>query len=85
MIPPSITQPAVLGRAEDVEGGGERRAVRLWTGAFRRSPGQRAADALNALAGQWRVLEAFGSNDVLVNHGFPTAWGDPAFAVAILT
>jgi hypothetical protein len=53
-------------------------------GADRRSPGQREAAALNALAGQWPVLQTFGSNDVLVNYSYSTAWGDPAFAVATL-
>jgi hypothetical protein len=53
-------------------------------GADRRSPGQQAADALNALARQWRVLQTFGTNDVLVNYSSSTAWGDPAFAIAIL-
>jgi hypothetical protein len=53
-------------------------------GADRRSPGQSTADALNHLSRQWRVLESFGSNDVLVNYGFATAWGDPAFSIAVL-
>jgi hypothetical protein len=53
-------------------------------GADRRVPGQRAADALNALARQWRVIQSFGSNDVLVNYSSSTAWGDPAFSIAIL-
>jgi hypothetical protein len=53
-------------------------------GADRRVPGQKAADALNALARQWRVITTFGRNDVLVNYSASTAWGDPAFAIAIL-
>jgi hypothetical protein len=53
-------------------------------GADRRSPGQETAAALNALAGQWRVIRAFGTKDVLVNYSSPTPWGDPAFAIAIL-
>jgi hypothetical protein len=53
-------------------------------GADRRSPGQSTADALNALAQQWRVIQTFGTNDVLVNYLFATAWGDPAFAVAVV-
>jgi hypothetical protein len=53
-------------------------------GADRRSPGQSTADALNALARQWRVIKTFGTNDVLVNYLFATAWGDPAFAVAVV-
>jgi hypothetical protein len=53
-------------------------------GADQRVPGQRAADALNALARQWRVIQSFGSNDVLVNYSSSTAWGDPAFSIAIL-
>jgi hypothetical protein len=53
-------------------------------GADRRSPGQREADALNALAGQWRVMQSFGNNELLTNYLFSTAWGDPAFAIAVL-
>lgn len=53
-------------------------------GADRRSPGQRAANALNGLSTQWRVLKAFGTNDVLINYTFTTAWGDPAFAIAVI-
>jgi hypothetical protein len=53
-------------------------------GADRRRPGQREADTLNAVARRWRVVEAFGTNDVLVNYSFSTAWGDPAFAIAVL-
>lgn len=53
-------------------------------GADRRTPGQSTADALNALSTQWRVIRRFGSNDVLVNYLFATAWGDPAFSVAIV-
>jgi 4-amino-4-deoxy-L-arabinose transferase-like glycosyltransferase len=53
-------------------------------GADRRTPGQREADKLNKLGAQWPVLATFGQNDVLVNYTFPTAWGDPAFAVATL-
>ena len=53
-------------------------------GADRRTPGQSTADALNALSTQWRVIRTFGSNDVLVNYLFATAWGDPAFSVAIV-
>jgi hypothetical protein len=53
-------------------------------GADRRSPGRKTADALNQLTGQWRVLQAFGTNDVLVNYTFATAWGDPAFTIAVL-
>ena len=53
-------------------------------GADRRSPGQKTADALNQLTRQWKVLEAFGANDVLVNYTFATAWGDPAFTIAVL-
>jgi 4-amino-4-deoxy-L-arabinose transferase-like glycosyltransferase len=53
-------------------------------GADRRSPGQQAANALNGLSTQWRVLKAFGTNDVLTNYAFATAWGDPAFAIAVL-
>jgi hypothetical protein len=53
-------------------------------GADRRSPGQREADALNTLARQWRVLQTFGNNELLTNYLFSTAWGDPAFAIAVL-
>ncbi len=53
-------------------------------GADRRSPGRKTADALNASARQWRVMKTFGTNDVLVNYTSSTAWGDPAFAIAIL-
>jgi hypothetical protein len=53
-------------------------------GADRRSPGQSTADTLNELARQWRVIRTFGENDVLVNYLFATAWGDPAFAVAVV-
>lgn len=53
-------------------------------GADRRSPGQKAADALNALTSRWKVVKTFGSNDVLVNYWSATAWGDPAFAIAIV-
>jgi hypothetical protein len=53
-------------------------------GADRRSPGQKLADALNGLSGGWRVLQTFGTNDVLVNYSSTTAWGDPAFSIAIL-
>jgi hypothetical protein len=53
-------------------------------GADRRSPGQSTADALNALTTKWRVIKTFGTGDVLVNYVFPTAWGDPAFAVAVV-
>jgi hypothetical protein len=53
-------------------------------GADRRSPGQSTADALNELTRKWRVLQTFGSNDVLVNYTFATAWGDPAFTIAVL-
>ena len=53
-------------------------------GADKRSPGQQAADALNTVAKQWRVIKTFGHNDVLVNYLYPTAWGDPAFAIAVL-
>ena len=53
-------------------------------GADARSPGQASANALNGLAGRWRVIKRFGSKDVLVNYLFPTAWGDPAFSIAVL-
>jgi hypothetical protein len=53
-------------------------------GADRRTPGQREADTLNALGREWRVLSTFGTTDVLVNYSFATAWGDPAFAIAVL-
>jgi 4-amino-4-deoxy-L-arabinose transferase-like glycosyltransferase len=53
-------------------------------GADRRSPGQQAADALNAVARPFRVIKTFGTNDVLVNYSPPAAWGNPAFAIAIL-
>lgn len=53
-------------------------------GADRRSPGQSRADALNALSLRWRVMKTFGSNHVLVNYSPATAWGDPAFAIAVL-
>jgi hypothetical protein len=29
-------------------------------------------------------VKAFGSNSVLVNYPPPTAWGDPAFAAAVV-
>ena len=51
-------------------------------GADRRSPGRTTADALNALTGQWRAMKTFGTNDVLVNYTYATAWGDPAFGIA---
>ena len=53
-------------------------------GADRRSPGQKTADALNAASQGRRVIKSFGSNDVLVNYSCTTAWGDPAFAIAIV-
>ena len=53
-------------------------------GADRRSPGQKTADALNAASQGRRVIKSFGSNDVLVNYSSTTAWGDPAFAIAIV-
>jgi hypothetical protein len=53
-------------------------------GADRRSPGQRTADTLNELSRHWRVLERFGANDVLVNYSSATAWGNPAFSIAVL-
>jgi hypothetical protein len=53
-------------------------------GADRRWPGQERAPALNELTSGWRVLERFGTNDVLVNYSYSTPWGDPAFAVALL-
>ena len=53
-------------------------------GADRRSPGQSTADALNAIGRRWRVTKTFGSNNVLVNYSQATAWGDPAFAIAVL-
>ncbi len=53
-------------------------------GADRRTAGQREADKLNWLAQQWPVLARFGTNEVLVNYTLPTAWGDPAFAIATL-
>ena len=53
-------------------------------GADRRSPGQKAADALNAASQGRRIVKSFGSNDVLVNYSSTTAWGDPAFAIAIV-
>jgi hypothetical protein len=65
-----VTAPAVI-------------IVPRW-GADRRSPGQEAADALSTVARQWRVIKTFGHNDVLVNYLYPTAWGDPAFAIAVL-
>jgi len=39
---------------------------------------------LNDLARQWRVIESFGTNAVLVNYANPVPFGDPAFAVAVL-
>ena len=53
-------------------------------GADRRSPGQRTADVLNELTRGWRVLATFGANDVLVNYSSATAWGNPAFSIAVL-
>jgi hypothetical protein len=53
-------------------------------GADRRSPGTKAADLLNSFSGRWRVIKRFGTNDVLVNYLYATAWGDPAFAIAIV-
>jgi len=53
-------------------------------GADRRTPGQSAADALNEVSRQWRVLKTFGTNDVLYNYAVHTAWGDPAFALAVI-
>jgi hypothetical protein len=53
-------------------------------GADRRSPGRQTAEALNALTPPWRRVASFGSNDVLVNYLWPTAWGDPAFSIAVL-
>jgi hypothetical protein len=43
-------------------------------GADRRSPGQKAADALNAASRGRRVIKSFGTNDVLVNYSSTTAW-----------
>jgi hypothetical protein len=53
-------------------------------GADRRSPGMQRAETLNALTPRWRTVARFGSNDVLVNYLWPTAWGDPAFSIAVL-
>jgi hypothetical protein len=53
-------------------------------GADRRTPGQSAANALNEVSRQWRVLQTFGTNDVLYNYAVHTAWGDPAFALAVI-
>lgn len=53
-------------------------------GADDRFPGQETAPALNALAARWRVMAAFGTNDVLVNYSYPNPWGDPAFVAAVL-
>jgi hypothetical protein len=53
-------------------------------GADRRSPGRQTAEALNAATPRWRELASFGSNDVLVNYLWPTAWGDPAFSIKVL-
>ncbi len=53
-------------------------------GADRRSPGQKTADALNAAAQGRRVIKSFGTNDVLVNYSSTTAYGDPAFAIAVV-
>ncbi len=53
-------------------------------GADPRSPGRLAADALNGATPSWRELAKFGSNDVLVNYLWPTAWGDPAFSIKVL-
>jgi len=39
---------------------------------------------LNAVARPFRVIKTFGRNDVLVNYSPPAAWGDPAFAIAIV-
>ena len=66
----SVQQPAVL-------------LVPHW-GADSRYPGQDTADTLNEVSSHLQVVRTFGSNPVLVNYPPPTAWGDPAFAVAVL-
>jgi hypothetical protein len=53
-------------------------------GADSRYSGQERANALNKIARRWQVIQTFGTNDVLVNYTYATAWGDPAFAVAVL-
>lgn len=53
-------------------------------GADSRYPGQEVADTLNQLWRRWRVVQRFGTNDVLVNYSRSTPSGDPAFAVAVL-
>jgi len=53
-------------------------------GADTRFAGQERANVLNDLARQWRVIESFGTNAVLVNYANPVPFGDPAFAVAVL-
>jgi hypothetical protein len=39
---------------------------------------------LNTVATQWRGIKTFSHNDVLVNNLYPTAWGEPALAIAVL-
>lgn len=53
-------------------------------GADPRYPGAELASQLNGLTASWRVLERFGTHDVLVNYAYPTPDGDPAFGVAIV-
>jgi hypothetical protein len=65
-----VTHPAVL-------------LVPRW-GADTRFPNGEVAAVLNRMAGRWRALREFGSNDVLVNYSYSTPWGDPAFAVCML-
>ena len=52
-------------------------------GADPRFGGGEQAAIFNELSRRWKVLETFGTNDVLVNY-VSTPWGYSAFAVAIL-
>lgn len=71
-----------LGRLNDVQGP----AVAL-VPRWGRDPGfseQQSPDAMNAVTRDWRFLESFGTNPVLVNRSPSTPSGDPAFGVAIV-
>ncbi len=53
-------------------------------GADRRSPGQRAADALNAVWPQTPEAIRVRHQTCAGELQFPTAWGDPAFSIVVV-
>jgi hypothetical protein len=78
----------------------ERSRIRWWSAALtvlclgtlwlefrhieRTMPYRRLAESLTEASRGRRVLETFGTNDVLVNYSYSTPWGDPAFDIAVL-